>query len=385
MNSMLYIIYGIGNDSIGLVGGITTPISRVSGNIVDMRQDVLHGLFTIYLVVDLKKATVSVEDFATLLNKISGETGVSLSMENFNPIPRSTQRKNLLVTLVGKDKPGIIAAITDKLGRYNINIETSDVVARENIFLMDLLTDVGLSALPMENLKSVIREIMQAMNINTMFQDEDVFNKKKKVVLFDITGSFVDAATRAEILQQAGITADAVCRGPYEQDDLSFMHTTAGYLEGLPLQVINAVVDSIEISRGTIELLQTLKIMGYKIGLVSNGFTFFTEPIRQRLGIDYAFGYEIPVDDDSKTIDGDLPPGVLRRIDRLGILASVMELEGVSQEDITIISDQDIDYPQTPGIRLEFNMKVILDFMNQHILSIEALTGLLRSFGIGRP
>ncbi|MBN2297870.1 MAG: ACT domain-containing protein, partial [Deltaproteobacteria bacterium] len=162
MNSMLYIVYGIGNDSIGLVGEITTPIARIGGNIVDMRQDVLHGLFTIYLVVDLKKASLSVDEFSRLLEKISDNTGLSLSMEKYNPIPRSAERTNMLVTLVGQDKPGIIAAITDKLARYNINIETSDVVAREDIFLMDLLTDTSQSALPMDNLKTVVKEIMQA-------------------------------------------------------------------------------------------------------------------------------------------------------------------------------------------------------------------------------
>ena len=381
MNSMLYIVYGIGNDSVGLVGEITAPIAQVGGNIVDMRQDVLHGLFTIYLVVDLKKASVSIDEFSHLLERISGETGLSLSMEKYTPIPRSAERKNMLVTLVGQDKPGIIAAITEKLAKYNINIETSDVVARENIFLMDLLTDVSKSALPTDNIKTVVKEIMQAVNINTMFQIEDVFNKKKKIVMFDISGSFIDAGTMDEIISQTGISKDVLCRGP-EEDDLAYMHTTAGYLDGLPLQVIHAIVDSIEISQGTQELLQTLKIMGYKIGLISNGFTFFTTPIRQRLDIDYAFGYDLPVDDDAKTIDGDLPVGVLIGIDRSKIISSVMELENVSEEDITVISDQDIDYPQTPGIRLEFDMKGMLDFMNQHILSQEALTGLLRSFGM---
>jgi phosphoserine phosphatase len=383
MNSMLYIVYGIGNDSVGLVGEITAPIAQVGGNIVDMRQDVLHGLFTIYLVVDLKKASVTIDEFSRLLERTSDETGLSLSMEKYTPIPRSAERKNMLVTLVGQDKPGIIGAITEKLAKYNINIETSDVVARENIFLMDLLTDVSQSALPTDNLKTVVKEIMQAVNINTMFQIEDVFNKKKKIVMFDVSGSFIDAGTIEEIISQTGISTEALSRGP-EEDDLSFMHTTAGYLEGLPLQVIDAIVDAIEISQGTQELLQTLKIMGYKIGLISNGFTFFTGPIRKRLGIDCAFGYDLPVDDDSKTIVGDLPAGVLQGIDRSKIISSVMEHEAVGEEDITVISDQDIDYPQTPGIRLEFNMKGMLDFMNQHILSKEALTGLLRSFGIPR-
>ena len=382
MNSMLYIVYGIGNDSVGIVGEITAPISQVSGNIVDMHQDVLHGLFTIYMVVDLKGASVSVEEFLSLLGKITHETGVSLSMEKYSPIPRSSEKKNMLVTLVGQDKPGIISAITEKLGKYNINIETSEVVARESIFLMDLLTDVSHSALPMENLKAVVKEIMQAVDINTMFQSVDVFNKKKKIVMFDITGSFIDADTLREIVEQTGISKEVLCRGLADETDISFVHKTCGYLEGLPLKVIDAIVDTIEISQGTQELLQTLKIMGYKIGLVSNGFTFFTDPIRQRLDIDYAFGYKVPVDDDSKTVDGDIPVGLLQGIDREKIIDSVMDLEGVSVDDITIISDQNLDYPLTPGIRLKYDMKVMLDFMNQHILSKDALTGLLRSFGV---
>ena len=381
MNSMLYIVYGIGSDSVGLVGEITTPISQVNGNIVDMRQDVLHGLFTLYMVVDLKRAAVPVEEFSGLLSTITRETGVNLFMEKYTPVLRSAERKNMLVTLVGQDKPGIIAAITEKLGKYNINIETSEVVARENIFLMDLLTDVSNSSLPMENLKAVVREIMQAVRINTMFQSEDVFNKKKKIVLFDVAGSFIDPDTVSEIMKQAGISRD-VLSGREGETEIAYMHRTAGYLEGLPLQVIDAVVDSIQISRGTQELLQTLKIMGYKIGLISGGFTFFTDSLRKRLDIDYSFGFEVPVDDDSKTIVGDIPAGLIQGIDREEIIASVMDLEAVSAEDITVISDRGGDYPLTPGIRLEFDMKVILDFMNQHVLSRDALTGLLRSFGI---
>ncbi|HOO44727.1 MAG TPA: ACT domain-containing protein [Deltaproteobacteria bacterium] len=381
MNSMLYIVYGIGSDSVGLVGEITTPISQVNGNIVDMRQDVLHGLFTLYMVVDLKRAAVPVEEFSGLLSTITRETGVNLFMEKYTPVLRSAERKNMLVTLVGQDKPGIIAAITEKLGKYNINIETSEVVARENIFLMDLLTDVSNSSLPMENLKAVVREIMQAVRINTMFQSEDVFNKKKKIVLFDVAGSFIDPDTVSEIMKQAGISRD-VLSGREGETEIAYMHRTAGYLEGLPLQVIDAVVDSIQISRGTQELLQTLKIMGYKIGLISGGFTFFTDSLRKRLDIDYSFGFEVPVDDDAKTIVGDIPAGLIQGIDREEIIASVMDLEAVSAEDITVISDRGGDYPLTPGIRLEFDMKVILDFMNQHVLSRDALTGLLRSFGI---
>ena len=106
MNSMLYIVYGIGSDSVGLVGAITAPMSKVGGNIVDMRQDVLHGLFTIYLVVDLAKATVSVDEFSRLVDKISADTGLKLAMEKFTPVSPGSEKKNILLTLVGKGQAG---------------------------------------------------------------------------------------------------------------------------------------------------------------------------------------------------------------------------------------------------------------------------------------
>jgi len=151
----------------------------------------------------------------------------------------------------------------------------------------------------MENLKGVVREIMASMDISTMFQTEDVFNKKKKIVLFDLSQSFMAPETLREVLNLSGIDGSRIARAAGREDDLSYMHATAGYLDGLPLNVVDAVADSTQVSPGTMELLQTLKIMGYKIGLLSTGFTFFLEPIRRKLDIDYAFGFELPVDDDS--------------------------------------------------------------------------------------
>ena len=384
MRSMLYIVYGIGPDSVGLVGVITSPIARVGGNVVDMRQDVLHGLFTIYLVVDLRQASSSPEEFRSLLGRISEETGVRLYMEKYAPVARSAERTNVLLTLVGKDKPGIIAAISEKLGAYNINIEISEMVAREDVFLMDLLCDVSRSSVPTENLKGVVQEIMHAMDISTMFQTADVFNKKKKIVLFDISQSFMDASTMREILKLAGIDEKLVRPAPGRPDDLSCLYGAAARLEGLPLNVIDAVIGAARVSPGTMELLQTLKIMGYRIGLISTGFTFFVELLRRRLDIDYAFGYGLPVDDDSKTLVGDIAPGEIGAPDSSAIIRDLVETEKVGPEDITVISDRDREHTRTPGIRIEFDMKVILDFHNQHVLSTDALAGLLGSFGIPR-
>jgi len=201
--------------------------------------------------------------------------------------------------------------------------------------------------------------------------------------MFDIAQSFMEPAFLREIMKHAGIKPEALDKTTPSQTDLAYMHATAGLLEGLPISVIDTVTNAIEITRGTLELLQTLKIMGYKVGLITNGFSFFTNAIKSRIGIgiDYVYGFELPVDDDTQAIVGDLPVGLMQPLDRPKIIANIMTVERIEEEDITIISDMDMDYPTTPGIRLAFNMKVLLELVNQHALSRESLTGVLRSFG----
>ncbi len=384
MDQRLYIVHGIGNDAVGLVGKITSSIAQANGNIVDLRQDVMHGLFTIYLVVDLTASTLSLDEFQHVLQKISEETDLKISVDLFTPIPRSAEKKNMLLILLGKDKPGIVATVSKALSSYNINIEFSQMIAREDIFLMDLLTDVSKSILPMENLKKVVREKMLAMHIKTMFQSEDVFNKKKKIILFDIASSFIDQPTLREIVRQTHIAPETIASTySIESISTSLLHAVS-HLEDLPIEVLNTIIDTIEISPSTMELIQTLKIMGYKIGLMSNGFAPFTDSIKKKLDIDYCFGIDIPVDDDAKMIIRGLSVDELKIPDRQQIFAKLKERESVGEEDITIITDLDMQTLGTPGIRLQFNMKIILDYFNQHILNREALIGLLGSFGIPR-
>ena len=368
MNQKLYIIFGTGADSVGLVQKITTPISAVQGNIIDLRQDVLHGLFTVFLVVDLSAASVSVEEVQALLSGISDETGLDLRMDRYQPVARSAEKRNMLMILLGRDRPGIIAAVADILKIYNINIEFSDMVAREGIFLMELMVDIRHCAIPLENLQGVLRERMGALGINTLFQSEDVFNKKKRILLFDIRSSFIDRQTLAEVLQLTGIPAaefDAV----YRDKDLAALQSAARCLADLPVEVTANIARAVEVTAETMELIQTLKIMGYKIALATRSF------------IDYCFGVPLVENDDAMTLTGELEDSALLALETAGIIDRLAVQEGVSKEDITVIADEaEGGMPQ--GLRLQLNIKILLEYYNQRILSCEALIGLLGSLGI---
>jgi len=378
----LYIVHGMGSDAVGLVGSITTPIAKAGGNIVDLRQDVLHGLFTIYMVVDLSESQLRIEAFTDMVKGISEDTGLQLMVDTYYPVARSPEKKNALLILLGNDKPGIIASISQTLSKYAINIECAQTIAREGVFLMELLTDISHCSLPLGNLKALLEEKMGGMGMKTILQTEDVFNKKKRVILFDIASSFMSKALIAEILRQTGISPSELSSAYCRDNAAAVLVKAASCLDGFPVEVMNTILGGISATPGTSELLQTLKIMGYRIGLVSNGFSLFTDSLKTVLGLDFSFGMQLDVDDDSKAVRGVGASDAYANKDLGAIIRRVTQTESVAAEDVTVMSDVGLD--ETCGIRLEFNLEMVLDLYNKHVISKENLVGLLGSFGVPR-
>jgi phosphoserine phosphatase len=382
MNEKIYIVFGTGNDAVGLVQQITAPIAEVEGNIIDLRQDVLHGLFTIFLVVDLSRATRSPEEVETLVGEISERTGLDLVMDKYHPVPRSAEKKNLLLILLGRDKPGIVATVTEILSTCHNNVEFSQMIAREGIFLMEIMVDISRCVLPLENLTATLRERMAGLGIDALFQTEDVFNKKRRMLLFACAGSFMDGPTRTEILRQTGIAPQELAEAYPAADRAALLGALAARLDRLPVAVLEELVAAVGVTPGTMELIQTLKTMGYRIGLVSNALTPFTEAVCARLGIDACDGLPAPVDDDSMTFVGEPPTGGFEAPTLEAAVKRLIEGQGMSREDVTVIRDRPESETPPPGIRILFDMKLMLDFYNQHVLSREALIGILGCFGV---
>jgi ACT domain-containing protein len=381
MREKLYVVHGAGRDAVGLVQQLARPIAEVNGNVVDLRQDVMHGLFTMVMVVDLADSTLRAEQLWELIAHLAEDTGLALSVEKYQPVPRSPDRKSLLIILVGRDRPGLIARVSQQLSGYNVNIEFSRMVARAGIFLMELHVDVTQASLPLENLLALLRAEMAAVGISSMFQAEDVFTRKTRIVAFDIGSSFIDARTLEEILRQARIDREEVARLYSRERVGESVRTAARLLEGLAAEVVTRVAEATEVAPATTELVETLKIMGYKVVAITNAFDFFTEALERKAALDRCYGFRLPVNDDTRTLTGEPDPAV-DPLDRRRLLGALLSARGLSEQDITVISDAGGPEPETPGIRVDFNMKVALDYLNQRVLSRDQLLGVLGSFGV---
>ena len=374
-NERLYIIHGMGPDSVGLVGRITEVLAEHHGNIVDLRQDVLHGLFIIYLVVDLKNSPLRLEELTGIIGKLSEDTGLSLEVDNYNPVARNPEKRNMLVILLGTDQVGIISSISRLMGKYSINIEFARNIGREGVFLMELMTDISSCTIPLENVQQTISAAMAQTGIKALFQTEDVFNKKKRVILFDISMNLMDETQCREIVDQTGLSQKAIDELLNDENGKS----VADRLEGLPSTTYETIIEKVSATSDTMELLQTLKTMGYAIGLISAASTCFVEQLAHNLGIDHYSGIPYETDDDTQMFTGTIACD-FNGINRRSLISSIVEKENITPEEVTIINTG--SHTQLPGIHPVFNLGTVLDLFNRHSISREQLTAIIASFGL---
>lgn len=80
-----------------------------------------------------------------------------------------------IITVIGKDKVGIVSAISLELAKLNINIlDISQTIMDEN-FTMIMLVDLNKSTNSFEQIKNILIEVSNKLNISTRIQREEIF------------------------------------------------------------------------------------------------------------------------------------------------------------------------------------------------------------------
>jgi len=203
------------------------------------------------------------------------------------------------------------------------------------------------------------------------------------VVCFDIGGSLIPAETFRQVLEQAGIAADEL-RALYAPERArASVEAAAARLEGLPTEIAKRIGETMTVTPDSIELVETLKTMGYKILVLSTAFQFCTEPLARKAALDACYGYRASVNDDAQAFTGAISPHHDPQ-DRRRLLGGFLQREGIAEEDVTMLGDEVAAGEGTPGIRIEFDMKAVLDYFNQRCIGRGQLVGLLGSFGVPR-
>jgi phosphoserine phosphatase len=153
-------------------------------------------------------------------------------------------------------------------------------------------------------------------------------------------------------------------------------------LRGLDEQVLEEVAASLPLMEGAERLTQTLKQLGYKIGIISGGFDYFGRRLKKQLALDYMFANRLEIVDGrlSGRVVGEIIDGP-RKAELLGEIAA---LEGLSLEQTIAVGDGANDIPMLSmaGMGVAFHAKPIVREKAGRAISTLGLDGLLFLIGI---
>ena len=385
MDKILYVISAVGRDRPGLVHSVTQILADLRINIVDIEARSVRGHFTMFLVVDLATSEANYGDLLVALEPIRSNFNMGLRVEPYVEGRRKADKRMMIFTLMGRDRPGIVASISGLFSENHINIETIKMIARGEYIATEVIIDTS-DVEDLQAMRRMLYGFSDKSGLDVSLRDYDVFEKRKQVVIFDCDSTIIQGEIIDELAKVAGVgesvkemTAKAM-NG--EMDYTEAVKKRVKLLKGLTVEQLEILTKGIHLTPGAEELISTLHRMGYKVGVISGGFTFFTDYLKQRLNLDYVFANELAVEDG--VVTGEIKGDIVDAQQKGEILQKIAAEERISVDQIVAVGDgaNDRFMLENAGLAIAFSPKEILKEYSDGMITTDNLSGLRYFLGI---
>ena len=385
----LWVMSILGRDRPGLIRDLLDGPAAKGVNILDLDQRVMQGIFDMSVVVDFSNATSTPQELEAWFEEAAPGLGVEVKLMPMDQYRgrRRTQKNLYVVTILAKDRVGMVRDIGALAAQENINIERATLTTRGELISIELIMDFA-DCDPRtcwENL----RRGCEKLGLDVVVQEFGKAKKLKRLIVFDMDMTIVDFEVINKLASSAGVgdqvksITERAMNG--EMDFKESLRQRVRLLKGMPVSTLEAIAEDLRLTPGSEELLHHLKDLGYKIALISGGFTYFTDILKGRLGFDYTFANQLEIKDGFLT--GEIQGEIIDAEAKGRIVNLLAEKEGISSDCIVAVGDgaNDCLMIQNAGLGVAFNAKEILKKVSDGSLSRENLIGLLNVLGIAEP
>ncbi len=383
----LLVVSVIGEDQVGLVSEVTQLLFKKGLNIIDIEQTVIHSQFTMVLLLQPIRRPFQMNVIQKELQDLTKRRKMSISvtpLREFSGLRLAETKKPYVLTIVGSDRPGVVAAFSSTLAKHHCNIERIKMIARGEFLGMEMSVD--LRGANFSLLRKELSEVSRKVGMDVVFQTESTFKKRKKVIVFDMDSTIVDGEIIDEMAKLAGVEKKVAAiteRGMRGKMDFAdSLRTRVSLLKGLSINSLEPLAETLKLTKGSEELVSALKEMGFKVGLISGGFSYFTDILKKRLGFDYAFGNELEVKNGRLT--GRIEGKIIDAHRKAQIMDEICRKEGITRDEVVAVGDGSNDriMVANAGLGIAFNAKEIVKKVADGTITRNHMKGVLYCLGI---
>lgn len=386
-----------GQDHPGVTSALSEILAKYNAGILDIGQADIHHTLSLGILIKTDP-DVSGNIMKELLFKAT-ELNVTV---RFSPV--SISEYDQWVGMQGKDR-WIITILGRRLTARQIANVTAEIFAQGmNIDSIQRLTGrmpLGEETQPLSkscvefSVRGVPRDVSamqerflqlsQQEEFDISMQEDTLFRRCRRLICFDMDSTLIETEVIDELAMRAGVgekvkrITERAMRGEIDFNE-SFTERVA-LLKGLDESVMKEIAENLPITEGLDRMMQVLKRVGYKTAILSGGFTYFGNYLKQKYGFDYMYANELEI------VDGKLTGRYLGEIvngrRKAELLRLIAQVENVNIAQTIAVGDGANDLPMlsTAGLGIAFHAKPKVKANAEQSISTIGLDGVLYFLG----
>ena len=393
----LILIRITGQDRPGLTTAVMSILACYNAHVLDIGQADIHSTLSLGILIRIDEQGAG-QVMKELLFKAT-ELGVNIG---FAPVTDDEYED--WVNRQGKNRY-ILTIIGRSLSARNIE-ETTRVITEQGVNIDSILRLTGRQSIRKSNqnvraciefslrgtpkdyrqMQADLMQMSHEQGIDFSLQEDNMYRRMRRLICFDMDSTLIQTECIDELAKREGIGEQvATITGRAMRGEIDFKKSfteRVALLKGLDADVMKDIAETMPITEGVDRLMTVLKQCGYKIAILSGGFTYFGEYLQRKYGIDYVYANELEIDENNKLTGrylGDIVDGK-RKAELLKLLAQV---EKVNLAQTIAVGDGANDLPMLSeaGLGIAFHAKPRVQANAEQNITTIGLDGVLYFLG----
>ena len=393
----LILIRITGQDRPGLTTAVMAILAQYNAHILDIGQADIHSTLSLGILIriDEKGAGQVMKELLFKATELGVNIGFSPVADNEYEDWVNEQGKNrYILTIIGRSLSARnIEGATRVITGQGVNIDsilrlTGRQSIRKSNQSVRACIEFSLRGTPKDyrQMQADLMQMSHEQGIDFSLQKDTMYRRMRRLICFDMDSTLIQTECIDELAKRAGVgkevseITEQAMRGEIDFKE-SFTRRVA-LLKGLDASVMEDIARSMPITEGVDRLMTVLKQCGYKIAILSGGFTYFGEYLQRRYGIDYVYANELEIDENNKLTGryvGEIVDGK-RKAELLKLIAQV---EKVNLAQTIAVGDGANDLPMLSdaGLGIAFHAKPRVQATAEQNITTIGLDGVLYFLG----